>query len=84
MTEADPERLLTEALRAQAARTPLPEATVSGYGLLSNNDLPLTPLPDPPPHPEPAAPPPRMWWVLMLALLLGLAAGAVVGFLTLL
>jgi hypothetical protein len=99
----DPEQLIAQALRAQAARTPLPtsEATQvnaapglglagSGYGLLSGRDL------------APAAPvetarvragttsriePPRrvpVVAVLVLAVVLGLAAGAVVGLLTLL
>jgi hypothetical protein len=100
----DPEELIAEALRAQAARTPLPssaEATQvnaapglglagSGYGLLSGRDL------------APTAPaetarvragttsriePPRrlpVVAVLVLAVVLGLAVGAVVGLLTLL
>ncbi|GLZ37566.1 hypothetical protein [Actinokineospora sp. NBRC 105648] len=67
--EADPERLLTDALRAQAARTPMPVAAPE--------------VPDATVHSAREAPP-RAWWVLGLALLLGLAAGALVGFLTLL
>jgi hypothetical protein len=102
----DAERLIAEALRAQAARTPLPstESTRvnaapgldagSGYGLLSGTDLPLS-LPLRPPgtarldggaeteriEPEPRTP---ALAILLLAVLLGLAAGAVVGLLTLL
>jgi hypothetical protein len=100
----DAERLIAEALRAQAARTPLPSAETtqrnaapglglagSGYGLLSGSDLPLarpvetarvgggttTRRIEPPPRASAAA-------ILLLALMLGLAAGAVVGLLTLL
>jgi len=97
----DPERLVAEALRAHAARTPLPERTegtsptFGGYGLLSGCDVAL-----PNPEPEPATmrdpavaeetsriEPERsiaVGWVVLLALLLGLAAGAVVGLVTLL
>ncbi|MBM7770820.1 hypothetical protein JOD54_001024 [Actinokineospora baliensis] len=71
MTAADPERLLTDALRAQAARTPVAEPTepvdLGTTTARAEHDLP-----------------PRVWWVLALALLLGLAAGSLVGFLTLL
>ncbi|GAA3007826.1 hypothetical protein [Actinokineospora diospyrosa] len=70
MTAADPERLLTDALRAQAARTPVAEPVEPvdlGTTARAEHDLP-----------------PRVWWVLALALLLGLAAGSLVGFLTLL
>jgi hypothetical protein len=107
----DPERVIAEALRAQAARTPLPSSSVesaeatqinaapglglagSGYGLLSGNDLGLTTLPPSAPSAETLAsetsriePPRRIpgWSILLLALLLGLAAGAVVGLVTLL
>jgi hypothetical protein len=103
----DPERLIAEALRAQAARTPVPTASSSaeatqvnaapglglagsGYGLLSGRDLvPTTPaetarvgagatsrIERPRRFPIVA--------VLVLAVVLGLAAGAVVGLLTLL
>lgn len=90
MTDADPERLLAEALRAQAARAP--RAEPPAFALLSGNDLlDVRDIQDvhelaPPPvdvterledRPTPS------WWVLGVALLLGLAAGAVVGLLTL-
>jgi hypothetical protein len=84
--DADPERLLAEALRAQAVRAPV-ETTPVGYGLLSGSDvggLPpavrhddATHRVSEPPRQVPAA------LILLLALLLGLAAGAVVGLLTL-
>lgn len=61
----DPERLLAEALRAQAAGTG-PSAM---------------PLADPPAKPPGAFRVPA-WSVLLLALLLGLAAGATIGLLT--
>ncbi|WP_424183473.1 hypothetical protein ACOBQX_15870 [Actinokineospora sp. G85] len=82
MPDEDPERLLAEALRAQATRAPVPDSAISGYGLLSGNDLPL-------PEPTPTARIPRRTattttWVLTLALLLGLAAGTVIGLITLL
>ena len=87
MTDEDPERLLAEALRAQAIRAPADTSPV-GYGLLSGSDVKV-----PLPKAKPAAvetttrlEPPRQvsaGLVLLLALLLGLAAGAVVGLLTL-
>lgn len=101
----DPERLVAEALRAHAARTPLPAAqpaegtdpVLGGYGLLSGSGLAMPPRPPDPPDPtvrDPAAseltnriePEARIavGWILLLALLLGLAAGAVVGLVTLL
>jgi hypothetical protein len=96
----DPERLVAEALRAHAARTPLPSReqtggtgqVLGGYGLLSGSRLP------PPPVEHPTVRVPRLpdrtsrlepesrvavGWVVLLALLLGLAAGTVVGLLTL-
>jgi hypothetical protein len=98
----DPERLIAEALRAQAAQTPMPSAEStqinaapglglagSGYGLLSGTDLPRRPAStarladgqtgriDVPRRAPVAA-------ILLLAVVLGLAAGAVVGLLTLL
>ena len=102
----DPERVIAEALRAQAARTPLPssaEATQvnaapgfglagTGYGLLSGSDLALS-LPTMPGEsgtvaaethrvePERRVSIPA---ILLLAIVLGLAAGAVVGLVTLL
>jgi hypothetical protein len=106
VAQDDAERLIAEALRAQAARTPLPSAENarvdsapgldpgSGYGLLSGSDLPLA-LPSRPSGTarlapagptegvsEPAARTP-VPAILLLAVLLGLAAGAVVGLLTL-
>jgi hypothetical protein len=107
----DQERLIAEALRAQAARTPLPssaaasssEATQinaapglglagSGYGLLSGNDPALTLPPSAPSSGTLASETTRVqparrvpgWAILLLALVLGLAAGAVVGLVTLL
>ncbi|UJW33933.1 hypothetical protein L3Q67_09275 [Saccharothrix sp. AJ9571] len=116
----DPERLLAEALRAQAVRAPQParppEAVEepptahlakpafpapAGYGLLSGADAgslereraALEPAPSPAPaadHPvaatrqETGPAPVAARWVLLLAVLLGLAAGAVAGLLTLL
>jgi hypothetical protein len=99
----DPEQLIAEALRAQAARTPLPSAETtqmnaapglglagSGYGLLSGSDLALTlPTSESPTaasatrriEPERRVP---VTAILVLALLLGVAAGAVVGLVTLL
>ena len=101
----DPERLVAEALRAHAARTPLPappaepaEGTspvLGSYGLLSGSGVTLPAEPDPAPTVrDPAAAeetsriePPSgiaVGWIILLALLLGLAAGAVVGLVTLL
>jgi hypothetical protein len=118
----DPERVIAEALRAQAARTPLPSSSVepaavpagspvessgeatqinaapglglagSGYGLLSGNDLGLTLPPSAPAATTLASETSRIeptrrvpgWAILLLALALGLAAGALVGLVTLL
>lgn len=101
--DEDPERLVAEALRAHAARTPLPEPpaeqttqtnpVLGGYGLLSGSDLrvPLA-TPDGPTvrradseqttrlEPDRRV---HAGLLILLALLLGLAAGAVVGLLTL-
>jgi hypothetical protein len=97
----DPERLVAEALRAHAARTPLPEreqtgstgpVVGAGYNLLSGSDM--APLAEDPPTIRVPRPPDRtsrlepesrvaVGWVVLLALLLGLAAGTVVGLLTL-
>jgi hypothetical protein len=103
----DPERLIAEALRAQAARTPLPTRDAGpvqpagslplasrGYGLLSGSDVHLAD------HSadrdettgavasatEATAPVRRtsVTLILLFAALLGLAAGAVVGLVTLL
>jgi len=94
----DAERLIAEALRAQAARTPLPSAEPteinaapglglagSGYGLLSGSDLPPAPRRAEPTY-RIAEEPGQVSAVLILALalLLGLASGAVVGLMTLL
>ncbi|HEV7976744.1 hypothetical protein [Amycolatopsis sp.] len=116
----DPERLLADALRAQAVFAPQPERTAESssafgpktpepggtdslppqYGLISGagadslerERAALDPLTPEPPTvrtalaPQPITPglPLPMYWVLVLAVLLGLAAGSVVGLLTLL
>jgi hypothetical protein len=101
----DPERVIAEALRAQAARTPLPSAEAtqvnaapgmglagSGYGLLSGSDLALSLPTAPIESPTEAVGTRRMpaerrvsvGAILLLAVVLGLAAGAVVGLVTLL
>ncbi|MGW5051075.1 hypothetical protein [Actinokineospora sp. NPDC004072] len=74
----DPERLLAEALRAQAAQAP--RAHGPEPALLSGTDL--SPRPVEVTEALPAESTPAVW-VLVVALLLGLAAGAVVGLLTL-
>ena len=102
----DPERLVAEALRAHAARTPLPKPEQAdrtgsspsfvGYGLLSGSEMAALSEPEEE-HPTVQVPRPldgtsrleaeprvAVGWVVLLALLLGLAAGAVVGLLTLL
>ena len=85
-TEDKPEQLLAEALRAQATRAPADTSPV-GYGLLSGSDLGgLAPSAPPSDVTSRLPTPPRQVHaalVLLLALLLGLAAGAVVGLLTL-
>ena len=83
----DPERLLSEALRAQAIRAPADTPQV-GYGLLSGSEFPALAPPAQDteattrlaetPKPIPAV------LILLLSLLLGLATGAVVGLVTLL
>jgi len=99
--DRDQERLIAEALRAQASHTPMPPAgrASEGYGLLSGTDLPLGPPAPPgatvsmpsaevPQAPQaPQAPADRrvpVLAILLLAVALGLAAGAVTGLLTLL
>jgi hypothetical protein len=87
VTDEDPERLLAEALRAQATRAPSDTAPV-GYGLLSGSDVkvPLPKVQPPSAATTRIEQPPRQvpaLLILLLALLLGLAAGAVVGLLTL-
>lgn len=133
MSEAkDPERLLADALRAQARSAPAadpvpkksapkkpetPEAPPPRYGLLSGAgslererpalEPPVTPPPVTPPLVTPplAVPPPTVrpqatprpdtgpkwgarglpgYWILLLAVLLGLATGSVIGLITLL
>ncbi|MTD57678.1 hypothetical protein [Amycolatopsis pithecellobii] len=98
----DPERLLAEALRAQARSAPpagpgpVPEPTSlpPQYGLLSGTgDGALareSAALEPPTvrHPAvrsktPSGPLPA-YWILLLAVLLGLATGAVIGLITLL
>jgi hypothetical protein len=97
----DPERLLAEALRAQAVQHPMPDParpagpgssdvglrlfSDSPYGLLSGQDSVYSIEPPPAPRDTPhttrmtAARPLSVWWIVLLAVLLGLAAGAVVG-----
>jgi hypothetical protein len=93
--DKDPEQLLAEALRAQAAQANGTGPPASpGFGLLSGSDLGLaarvTTLAEPTvAELTPAgAPPERAKFgggvVLLLALVLGLACGAVVGLLTVL
>ncbi|MEU3628565.1 hypothetical protein BS329_06140 [Amycolatopsis coloradensis] len=121
----DPEKLLADALRAQAVFAPsterITEASAENpvkpdtesdpepstgehelplqYGLLSGagadslerervaledaETARLAERPTPPPLPSPASAPLPAYWVLLLAALLGLAAGSVVGLLTL-
>jgi hypothetical protein len=82
----DPEQLLSEALRAQAVQAG-PPAT-PGFGLLSGNDLGMasrvqTLVEEQVPAEEPAR---RLngGLVLLVAMALGLACGAVAGLLTIL
>ncbi|UMP03059.1 hypothetical protein [Amycolatopsis sp. EV170708-02-1] len=117
----DPEKLLADALRAQAVFAPSAERlseTTTGkpvekdtesnpgsagehelplqYGLLSGagadslerervalEDAETARLAERPTPPPPASPPLPAYWVLLLAVLLGLAAGSVIGLLTL-
>jgi hypothetical protein len=84
--EKDPELMLSEALRAQAVQAG-PPAT-PGFGLLSGNDLGLaarvqTLVEDQRPAEEPAKGL-NSGLVLLVALALGLACGAVAGLLTVL
>jgi hypothetical protein len=101
--QPDPERLLAEALRAQAVRAPLVEPDTGSdplLKLLSGNDgqydllsgrasdtIGIRPTGRPYQPPDTtrlAATPVQMsaWWIVLLAVLLGLAAGAVVGLLS--
>lgn len=123
----DPERLLADALRAQAVFAPQPERTPdvpaeatagvptseldkpeeseteslppqyglisgAGAGSLERERAALEPVSTPEPatlrqaapEPAPISVPLPAYWILVLAILLGLAAGSVVGLLTLL
>jgi hypothetical protein len=88
--EPDPERLLAQALRAQAVRAPRADPAPTGEPvLLSGGDSLLsgrsversTAVTDSRytaqlrQRPAPLS----VWWIVLLAVLLGLAAGAVVG-----
>ncbi len=88
--DKDPEQLLSEALRAQAVQVSGPPAT-PGYGLLSGDDLGLaarvqTQALAEDPYETEVLPRQRLggWSILLLAIVLGLACGAVVGLLTVL
>ncbi|MCE7005276.1 hypothetical protein LWC34_20945 [Kibdelosporangium philippinense] len=88
--DKDPEQLLAEALRAQAVQVTGPPAT-PGFGLLSGDDLGLasrvqTQALAEEPYVEIEPPRERLggWAILLLALVFGLACGAVVGLLTVL
>lgn len=97
MSEApDPERLLADALRAQARSTPgvgpTPEMLPPRYGLLSGGDprsleRERAAIQEPPAAVAVAAKPASRsmpaYWVLLLALLLGVVTGAVIGVITL-
>ncbi|HEX4722879.1 MAG TPA: hypothetical protein VH333_10220 [Pseudonocardiaceae bacterium] len=102
----DPERLLAEALRAQAVRAPLVDTghgsdpllrLISGadqsHDLLSGRAPDTVGVPAPgglafgAPHNTarlPVTVPTQLsaWWIVLLAVLLGLAAGAVIGLLS--
>ena len=95
MSADDPERLLSEALRAQAIRAPVETTPPVGYGLLSGSEFsgraaaaaPAAPATEETEETTRVADPPRQIpavLILLLSLVLGLAAGAVVGLLTLL
>ncbi|HJQ44906.1 MAG TPA: hypothetical protein VJ870_01100 [Amycolatopsis sp.] len=95
----DPERLLAEALRAQA-RTAPPGSTPTNtqlppqYGLLSGADgsalereraaLEPPTAREPKPDTGRQVGPLPVYWILLLAVLLGLATGALIGLITLL
>ncbi|NKQ55895.1 hypothetical protein HFP15_23750 [Amycolatopsis sp. K13G38] len=98
----DPERLLAEALRAQARSAPAPQnphgpptnQLPPQYGLLSGADggalereraaLEPPTVGEPRPRLDRAAGSLPAYWILLLAVLLGLATGAVIGLITLL
>ena len=95
--QPDPERLLAEALRAQAVRAPLGNAgsgpdplvklfsgTEHQHDLISGRASDTVGVPafgGPGTARLPVTPPSQIsgWWIVLLAVLLGLAAGAVVG-----
>lgn len=99
--QPDPERLLAEALRAQAVRAPLAEGGAPSDPLLKlfsgtdhQHDLlsgrasdatvarptgPVFGAPDTARLPVTGPPQLSGWWIVLLAVLLGLAAGAVIG-----
>ncbi|MEV4311707.1 hypothetical protein [Actinocrispum sp. NPDC049592] len=84
--EKDPEQLLAEALRAQAVNAGPPASP--GFGLLSGSDLGMASRVETMAE-EPADmvwPRRRFsgWVILILAVVLGLAAGAVTGLVTVL
>ena len=96
VTEAqDPERLLADALRAQARSAPsagpAPEVLPPRYRLLSAADAgslerERAAIEEPPAvvevPPRPASGVLPGYWILLLAVLLGLATGAVIGLIT--
>ncbi|WP_132110860.1 hypothetical protein [Actinocrispum wychmicini] len=94
--EKDPEELLAQALRAQAAHAPPPyedrpvaPGVSPGFGLLSGSDHGLaerieTLAEEPVPYVVGERQRFGVGLVLLLALVLGLAAGAVVGLITVL
>lgn len=100
--EADQERLLADALRAQAVRAPMTDPARPEPQLLSGADLisgRAQEAFDPPttgieqgtawigpriPRTTQQAVPTSGWWIVLLAVLLGLAAGAVVGLVSIL
>ncbi len=85
MSADDPERILAEALRAQATRAPA-ETPQVGYGLLSGSEFkgltPAAPADDTTTRLEEQPKQIPAVLILVLSLLLGLAAGAVAGLLT--
>lgn len=90
MTDSDDERLIADALRAKAGQSggiPVTAATPSTPSE-TTDQLPRVvtgPLPgvDPEEEPEPTGPL-ASGWIVLLAVLLGLATGAVIGLLTVL
>jgi hypothetical protein len=84
--DRDPEQLLSEALRAQAVQASGPPAS-PGFGLLSGNDFGMAARVETTAEPPvPVATRARLHGgvILLLALILGLAAGAITGLLTVL